>query len=51
MTIIHKECGTELKSSGRGDWGMCPKCNKRVDHLVWNGEEVIISEEAIIKRI
>jgi len=48
MTVIHKNCGTELISSGDkrvypkiikrpGDFGYCMTCKKEVHHLVWNG--------------
>ena len=34
MTVIHKEDNGIIRSSGKGDWGICNKCNKRVDHLL-----------------
>lgn len=48
MTVIHKVCGTEVKSSGKGDWGICPKCNCRVDHLVIKNGQVAFSDDVTI---
>ena len=49
MTVIHKVCGTELVSSGKGDWGICPKCKKRVDHLVMDNGMIVFSDKVIVK--
>lgn len=59
MSVIHKVCGTKLVSTASipgleirspGDWGFCPKCKKRVDHLVMlSGGLVGFSKEVIIK--
>ena len=32
--IEHKKCGGIIESSGKGDWGICNKCNKRVDIMM-----------------
>ena len=50
MTVVHKVCNAEVKSSGKGDWGICTKYNKRVDHLVTiDGVHPEFSSEVIIK--
>ena len=50
MSVIHKKCGTKLESSGMGDYGVCPKCKIRVDHLIRNSKgNLIFSDEVIIK--
>lgn len=48
--IIHKKCNAKVKSFGKGDWGICTKCGKRVDHLLIDAEtrEVIFSDEVSI---
>ena len=46
MSLIHKKCNAIIKSSGKGDWGICTKCNRRVDHLMYKKDVgVYISEE------
>ena len=50
MSVIHKICGAELVSSGEGDYGICPKCNKRVDHmLLGKNGRACVSKEVIIR--
>ena len=49
MTIIHRKCGTELVSSGKGDYGICPKCNMPVYHLIISNGITKFSKEVIVK--
>ena len=49
MVVIHKQCNAEVKSSGKGDWGICSKCGERVDHLVLPNNIMQFSKEVEIK--
>ena len=49
MTLIHRKCGTKLVSSGKGDFGVCPKCDVDVHHLVLKKGELEFSKEVIVK--
>ena len=49
MTVIHKKCNAKVKSSGKGDWGICTKCGERVDHLIMVNGKVQFSKEVEIK--
>lgn len=49
MTVIHKKCNAEVRSSGKGDWGNCTKCGERVDHLVMKDGWATISDDVIVR--
>ena len=50
MSVIHKECGTKVEPSGKGDFGHCHTCKKDVHHLVTrDGFTPEFSEGVIIK--
>lgn len=49
MKMVHKKDGGIIKSSGKGDWGICDKCGKRVDHLLMKKGELIFNEEVELK--
>jgi len=49
MTVYHKKCGTKCISSGLGDFGVCPKCNCDVHHLVIEDGVLKFSEGVVIQ--